>query len=318
MNPDDSTITRKRPLLFIGGTGRSGTHVLSALLENHSRYARVPIEARFHVNPVGFPDLLAGEATPRQFVYKLQKFWWRRIRAGEVAPVIAQRLAMGRKVRGLHKVMSREQFDRAVARFEASHGDGLEAACRELYYDLLWPIAIEAGKPELIEMSCFTIAAGPTLNRIFPDAKLIHIVRDGRDAGSSKVAKRQKRDHPKDGWEGVRWWEGRLRKIESGVRETRPESLHVVSLDELVAGRREASYQGVLRFLEIADEPAMRNYFESEMNAGAAHKERWRSGLTEGQQASLEATYVETLGRLEAEGFHCASILRGAYEHRPA
>ena len=89
-------------------------------------------------------------------------------------------------------------------------------------------------------MSCFTIAESPTLIRLFPEAKLIHTVRDGRDAGSSKVSKRQKRSHPRDGSEGIRWWEGRLRKIEAGVRELPPGRLLTISLDELVDGDREA------------------------------------------------------------------------------
>ena len=46
-------------LLFIGGTGRSGTHALAQLLGRHSRFADVPIEARFHCNKRGMPDLLA-------------------------------------------------------------------------------------------------------------------------------------------------------------------------------------------------------------------------------------------------------------------
>ena len=58
-------------LLFVGGTGRSGTHVVSQLLANHSQWARVPIEARFHVNPQGFPDLLAAQVTSEQFLRKL-------------------------------------------------------------------------------------------------------------------------------------------------------------------------------------------------------------------------------------------------------
>ena len=114
-------------ILFVGGTGRSGTHILSQLLEHHSRYARVPIEARFHVNPQGFPDLLSGAATPEQFLRKLKKFWWRRIRAGEVAPVLARRLAFGRKVRGLHKVVPEERFEAAVAAFERDHPADLES-----------------------------------------------------------------------------------------------------------------------------------------------------------------------------------------------
>lgn len=305
-------------LLFVGGTGRSGTHVVSQLVANHSRWARVPIEARFHVNPQGFPDLLAGQVSPEQFLRKLKRFWWRRIRAGEVAPVIARRIAFGRKVRGLHKVVERDRFDAAVAEFERTVDGDLDLACRNLFLDLLWPVAAEAGKPGLIEMSCFTIAESPTLVRLFPDAKLIHTVRDGRDAGSSKVSKRQKRSHPRDASEGIRWWEGRLRKIEAGVRQLPPGRLLTVSLDELVDGDRERVYEGILDYLGIADEPAMREFFESEMSASAAHKERWREGLDAEQQAALVRDYESTLDRLEREEFHCAPQLRRAYEHQPA
>ena len=305
-------------LLFVGGTGRSGTHVVSQLLANHSHWARVPIEARFHVNPQGFPDLLAGQVSPDQFLRKLKRFWWRRIRAGEVAPVVARRLAFGRKVRGLHKIVERDRFDAAVAEFETTIPDNPDRACRNLFLDLLWPTAAQAGKPGLIEMSCFTIAESPTLIRLFPDAKLIHTVRDGRDAGSSKVSKRQKRSHPKDGLEGLRWWEGRLRKIEAGVRELPPDRILTLSLDELVAGDREAVYGRLLEFLEIEDEPAMRRFFDEEMSADAAHKERWREGLEPEEQDALEREYGRTLDRLEREGFHCAELLRRDFERQPA
>ena len=294
--------------------------MVSQLLANHSHYARVPIEARFHVNPQGFPDLLSGQVTPEQFLRKMRRFWWRRIRAGEVAPVVARRIAFGRKVRGLHKVVERDRFDAALEEFErASQDDAdLALACRNLFLDLLWPVAAEAGKPGLIEMSCFTIAESPTLIRLFPDAKLIHTVRDGRDAGSSKVSKRQKRSHPRDGSEGLRWWEGRLRKIEAGVRELPEGRLLTVSLDELVDGDREAIYEQLLAYLELDDEPAMRAFFEDEMSASAAHRERWREGLAADQQENLVLEYEKTLDRLEREGFHCAPELRRAYEQQPA
>lgn len=305
-------------LLFVGGTGRSGTHVVSQLLAGHSHWARVPIEARFHVNPQGFPDLLSGQVSPEQFLRKLKRFWWRRIRAGEVAPVLARRLAFGRKVRGLHKVVERDRFDAAVAEFETTAPDDLDRACRNLFLDLLWPTAAAAGKPGLIEMSCFTIAESPTLVRLFPDAKLIHTVRDGRDAGSSKVSKRQKRSHPRDALEGIRWWEGRLRKIEAGVRELPFGRVLTISLDELVDGDREAVYAELLDHLELSDEPAMREFFEEEMSASAAHRERWREGLSVEQQETLTREYEKTLDRLEREDFHCAPQLRRAYEHQPA
>jgi hypothetical protein len=54
------------------------------------------------------------------------------------------------------------------------------------------------------------------------------------------------------------------------------------------------------------------------MSASAAHKERWREGLTPEAQAALVREYEKTLDRLEREGFHCAPELRRAYEHQPA
>lgn len=306
-------------LIFIGGTGRSGTHVLSHLLGSHPRYARVPIECRFHTNPQGFPDLLAGRIDADTFLRKLKKFWWRRIRAGELAPVVARRLAFGRKVRGLHKIVPRERFDAAIAEFERTHLADLDGACRNLFLDLLWPLTAEQGKPGLIEMSCFTIAESPTLQRLFPEARFIHTVRDGRDAGSSKVSKRQKRSHPRDGFEGLRWWEGRLRNIERGVGELPDRSrLLVVSLDDLVAGDREGVYARIREFAEVEDHEAMRAFFAEEMSAHAAHKERWRDGLPPERQADLAREYEKTLDRLEREGFHCAAALRAAYERQPA
>ena len=45
-------------LVFVGGTGRSGTHILSYLLDRHSRFFGVPIECRFHCNPKGLADVV--------------------------------------------------------------------------------------------------------------------------------------------------------------------------------------------------------------------------------------------------------------------
>jgi hypothetical protein len=312
------------PVVFVGGTGRSGTHVVARLLGEHSRYAAVPIECRFHCNPKGLADVVTGKATPEEFATKLRRFWWHRVRLGGRATVRLRRLAGRRaptqtKVRGLHKVVPRERFDEALARFEEDAGGDAITASRRLFLDLLGPLAAEQGKPALVEMSCFTIAAAEGLGRIFPDALFVHSVRDGRDAGSSKVSKRQKSHHPTDAASGVEWWEGRLRLAEEGVRGLDdPSRIHVVSLDELVWGDREASYEALLDFLDTADEPGMRRFFEEEVNADAAHRERWREGLDATRQAVVTEAYARALDRIEAEGFHCAGLLRRAYERTVA
>ena len=65
------------PILFVGGTGRSGTHVLAKLISRHPRLAMFPMEVRFHVEERGFPGLLAGRVSKQQFVERLRGFWWR-------------------------------------------------------------------------------------------------------------------------------------------------------------------------------------------------------------------------------------------------
>lgn len=313
---------RPAELVFVGGTGRSGTHILSYLLDRHSRFHGVPIECRFHCNPKGLADVVRGRAEPEDFLRKLRGYWWHRVRVGDRAYVRARWRAVGRgEVRGLHTVIAPERFEEAVGRFEATHGEDLLGASRTLFYDLLAPGAAEAGKPVLVEMSCFTIAAADGLAEIFPEARFVHSVRDGRDSGSSKVALRRKAHHPTDVGSGIEFWADRLRQAERGVRGLSPtdrERLHVVSLDELVHSDREAAYAGLCAFLGVGDEPAMREFFEAEMSAGAAHRERWREGLSEAEQAEVVRRYEATLERLEVEGYHCAGVLRRSYERERA
>lgn len=307
------------PLVFVGGTGRSGTHVVANILGHHGHFHMVPIECRFHCNPGGLADVVEGDATPAEFLEKLRGFWWQRARLGERV-MVGARARIGRriaesaddgKVRGLHKLMERDRLEAAAGTFEAGAGDDLLPASRKLFYDLLGPLAAEAGKPALVEMSCFTIAAAAALGRIFPEARFVHAVRDGRDAGASKVAKRQKAHHPSDVREGIDWWEGRMRTAEAGVRGLDdPDRLLTLSLDRLAHGDRDAAYGSLLEFLSIDDEPGMRRFFEDEVSSGAAHRERWREGLSEAEQEEVTELYEESLDRLESQGASSVPVLR--------
>ncbi len=298
------------PIVFVGGTGRSGTHVLATLLGRHPFYADVEIEARFHAKPRGLPDLLDGEVTVQQFVRKLRRFWWYRVAAGEPLPAILPRVPLGRSVRGLHKVMPQQRFDRAVKRFERRWARDPEMASRRLFLDLLWPIAARAGKPGLVEMTTSNMQRARTLHRLFPEAKFVHIIRDGRDSGSSKVAKRQKRKHPGDAVEGFEWWFDRIERIERGIATVPPEKVLHLSLDAMVAGDRDQAYGSLLAFLGIEDEPRMREYFDTQVTEQNASRDRWRRGLSEREQAELTGRYERALEAMEQRGFASAPVLR--------
>jgi hypothetical protein len=294
-------------LVFIGGTGRSGTHALAHLLGRHSELADVPIEARFHCNKRGMPDLLEGRITLRTYLAKLRGFWWHRVRVDG-------------QPRGLYNLMRRAEFDAAVDRFENAYPVDPLAACRGLYLDLLWPVAERRGKPGLVEMSSHNVRESQTLMRLFPQAKVIHSLRDGRDSASSVTGKTW---GPRSTRAAIGWWADRLRAIERGVRGSEdgapfsiPEDrFRVVMLDELVGSRREREYASLLEFLGLEDEPAMREFFDREMTVEAAHVGRWRRGVPLPARAMIQRRYVRTIGRLERERNHVAPILRAALEH---
>lgn len=309
---------RPGDLLFVGGTGRSGTHIVAELIACHSRYSLFPLEARFHVNPKGVGDLIEGRATVGEFVEKLRGFWWSRRIVGQTGPALRRAVRRGPKRRGLHLAIEAERFEAAVERFEAAADDDLHDACRRLVIDLLWPVAERQQTPGLVEMSSFNITGAPPLAALFGEARFVHTVRDGRDAGASKVAKREKRSHPRDVLEGLRWWAERIDAIEASASRLPSGALHVVGLDELVAGDRERAYTELREFCELDDEQPMREFFDQQMNAEAANRERWKAQLGRRDAAEVNQAYEQELARMEQAGYSCAPALRRALEREAA
>ncbi len=293
-------------LVFIGGTGRSGTHALARLLGRHSRYADVPIEARLHCNKRGMPDLLEGRITLAGYLAKLRGFWWHRVRVD------------GRP-RGLYNLAGRHQFDAACERFEERYTDDPLGACRALLLELLGPVAQRAGKPGLVEMSSHNVAAAQTLLRLFPEARVIHALRDGRDSAASVTGKTWGPDNVAA---AIDWWAARLRTIERGVRGEEDGSSYsiptgrfrVLLLDDLVGPEREAEYARLLEFLGLADEQPMHDFFTETMSAESAHVGRWRVQLGPLARIRVGRRYERTVAALEAERNHAAAPLRAALE----
>ncbi len=294
-------------LVFIGGTGRSGTHVLSRLLGRHDRFGLVPVEVRFHTDADGFPGLLAGEVTPQQFVKRLRGYWWKGFQTS--------------RMRGMFRFVDEDRFQEAVARFEREHSGDLEAACRNLFYDLLWFRAVEGEKAAegeaLIEQSTDSVAQAETLVRLFPEARFIHVVRDGRDASASRVSQTRGLVRPRTRLQGIEWWEQRIAAIEAGAAAIPPERLLTVSLDELVRLQRaRAALRPMFRFLGAPVTKRTRRYFSKRMTTDASNAERWREGISARKADRIDAMYAQAIGRLEAAGARCAPLLRHSLERR--
>ena len=312
--PDRPEGPRRRPppVLFVGGTGRSGTHIVARLLSKTRRYALIPIECRFHADDDGFPGLLAGEVPKVRFLQRLRGFWWKGFQTD--------------RMRGLHRVVPRERFDRAVADFDERFEADPEDACRRLFFDLLGDLRGHEGAA-IIEQSCDTIAAARTLVRLFPEARFLHVVRDGRDASASRVRQMRWLVYPRTRRQGLEWWERRPRELapllevvtRDGARAIPEGQLLQVELgDFLVRGPRKPQLGELTQFAGVRPTRRMRRFMRHRMSPDTANQERWRRGLSEPEQAEIDHLYRETLERLEADGVSSAPLLRRAYERSAA
>jgi hypothetical protein len=293
-------------LVFVGGTGRSGTHVLSQLISRHNRYALVPVEVRFHTDPEGFPGLLAGEVTPEAFLKRMRGFWWKGFQAQ----------GLSGRFRGMYRFVDPDLYEEALAAFERDHEADLAAACRSLFYDLLWFRVTELPRAHaLVEQSTDNVAAAPTLARIFPEARFVHVVRDGRDASASRVAQTRGLVRPRTRMQGIEWWEQRIRAIETGADSIEEGRLLTLSLDELVRLQRaREALRPLFRFLGAPMTKRTRRYFSNRMTPDEANKERWREGISQRKAERLAALYEDAVARLEADGMRCAPLLRHSLE----
>src|SRR5204862_819478 len=254
------------PLVFVGGTGRSGTHVIGRLLGRSADLALIPVECRFHVEDRGFPGLLAGEVSKRRFMRVMRGFWWRGLQSG--------------RLRGLHKFVERERFDTALAAFDERFDDDPERACHDLFLDLLMFRAERKEAVGIVEQSTDVVARGAVLARLFGEARFVHVVRDGRDASASRVAQTRGLIYPRTRRQGLEWWEERIRGIDAGEEAIAPDRLLTVSLDELLLAPTRPALKPLCRFLGIYMQKPMRAYFQREMNVERANSDRWRRGLS--------------------------------------
>ena len=263
--------------IFVAGTGRSGTTVTARLLGAHPDLTLIPYEVRFLAASGGLADLLAGKTELRAFCRSFQRVWFHGTERG---------------VGGLRRLVDEERFETALRRFRRSFAADPGAASRRLTATLLDPLAGEA--TGWVEHTPETALVSSTVHRLFPGARLVQVVRDGRDVGSSVAA----RDWgPGDVVEAVRWWGWRMVRAAAEAKDLPPGRHRVIRFEDLVARRREAAYHDLLDAAGIADHAAVREFFDREVRPEAAHGGRWRDEI---RAPEIDLAYRAARTRLRA------------------
>ena len=268
---DDGPRTTTLPPVFVGGTGRSGTTITGTLLGAHPAYEMVPTEVRFISASGGLVDLAAGRTTFEAFEARLLDFWF------------------GRGPRkGLHLFLDRSTVEAALPALRRDLAADPWGAGRRFTYALLDPVADAAGARGWIEMTPANVVAARGLLRMFPDMRLVHSVRDGRDVACSVVPFHW---GPDDVDEALDWWATKLEKGFAACDSLPADRVLVVQMEALVVRDREGEFARLLAFLGLDDDPAIRAFFDGRMGPDGAHAGRWRRDVPPDRLAAFEAHY---------------------------
>ncbi|HEV2074820.1 MAG TPA: sulfotransferase, partial [Thermoleophilaceae bacterium] len=270
--------------VFIGGPGRSGTHIMGRLLAASPRYHLIRTEARFHASNGGLPDLLAGTVSMEDFLARMRGYWWQR--------------GYGQR-QGLQRVIDEQRREAALAEFEEGFARDPRQAARRLIRALLDPAAESDGKPAWVEVTGQAIERAPFLLELLPNARFINMVRDGRAVVAGMLRKVDMTDDP---GRALQKWEQMVRASDAALRAVPAGTMLTIHLDDFTSRDREGTFRRVVEFLEIDDEDQMRKYFKRRVSAEAAHVGKWRERVAPQDARLIDRRYRRMIRRLRREG----------------
>jgi Sulfotransferase family len=269
------------PFLFVVGCGRSGTTVLRTILDAHPELA-VTHEAKF-VAPLGI----------------------RRRRYERPDGFDADRL--------IHDLLADPGVRGNLGLDDGWLRDALATPVRdypEAVRRIFAAYAARQDKRRYGDKMPGAVLRIPLLAELFPEARFVHIIRDGRDVALSSMAiEGQDRDP-------VAWalnWKARVTAGRRAGGELGPDRYHEVRYEELLERPAEI-IAGVCAFLDLAYDPAMLRFFEQQDRVPAKVRSNprharlaeplskgarsWRTDMSTTQVEAFEATAGDLLTEL--------------------
>ncbi len=216
-----------RPPFFVVGSGRSGTTLLRIYLNAHSQVA-IPSESWF------LTQLLKELPADRPLSLDEQRR--------------ALRIVKGHERWQLDWDTPPQALDRLL-------DGGVERTLAELVDEVFRLEVAASGKPAWADKTPPYVGIIPELARLFPGARFVHVVRDGRDVTLSYL---------RVGWGTIgrtpyglaHYWAGAVRMGALAAEELGPEVVMHLAYEDLVLDTR-AALERVCAFLDLPFEPAM-------------------------------------------------------------
>src|SRR5690606_1809744 len=271
----DEDAHRQKPPFFIVGSGRSGTTLLQALIDAHPNLS-IPPESHVYdrIGPVfgTYGDLGIQSNRIRFIADLLRDAYIRQWRLEATPDDVEARVIRGDRVGVIDALFSLYATRHGARRWGDKTPDHIR--CLE---------AIRAD---------------------FPDAKLIHLVRDGRDRAE---ARRRMIWGPSTPFGMAREWRDDVMRWKAFCDAHGTEGALVVRYEDLVTAPHE-TMQRVFEFLEEPNVDTVRSYASTPLTQTlTATQSRWHSSLGRGISTPKIGIYRRALTRRETEIFEAVA-----------
>ena len=275
--------------VFVGGTGRSGSTIVGDLLDHHPAITvTIPMEVRFITGNNGIVDALAKAGKPAG------------LKAAELAvDRIHNRWFFRTENVGLHTSMSREFVTETTDRYLAHFENSPQHASQVLVYSIMEKVALGCDAERWVDTTPANARKANLITPIYPQHKVIVMVRDGRDVAASFV---HQDFGPSDVFEAVALWEKRMIKSDQAVKRCAAGVVLTLDLQDLVVTERDASLDLILEHCELEDSLEMRDWFNARVTPDGAHAGRWRRDFDDSTCAVIDKVYSDSCERLRELG----------------
>jgi len=280
--------------VFICGTGRSGTSIFNKVIGLHRDIWSFRWESQIFSGLPALCDLLDSK-NQKQLVNKF---------SDRVSDHLYKRNVGGRYDAGLFEIVSEEQLADAIGQLKKSLllATSLEAraeSCRRFSNSIFEVSAGNDGKKIWVEKTPRNLLYADEIKKIYPNAKFINLIRDGRDVVSSIMEKqfwpiaKSNRFGSTRSFGGdisfekaVDYWVSLMDVTDIMRKSIGPESWLDIRLEDL-GHSLEATLKETEHFLNVASDPEFLSKAQKLVRPKRADSNRFESDLTDSQMTYL-------------------------------
>lgn len=269
--------------VLIGGTGRSGTTIAGRMLNHHPELCLSRSrEVRFLTSRGGLIAALGSRVPstltpidPTVFAGNLRGrfFRWRKPSGAH---------------EGLYRTVDPAIIETAVEAYLARVDIDPLTASRELICSIV-PHTLKHADRRWVDTTPTNVRMARALDALLPQARIVHMMRDGRDVAVSFTAKDFGPDDP---LEAVDLWGRRMLSASAEESALDPSVVTRIDLLDWVGPDAVEHLRHLCDVLGVAHDPGFEQWCTQNVTADGMHAGRWRSELDARTAHALDERYA--------------------------